>query len=216
MDSEFWHDKWQTAQIGFHLSEVHPLLRRHGAMLAASRRVFVPLCGKSLDLLYLRDQGAEVVGVELSPIAVEQFFTEQGMSPSTTLMASGECLEANAVRLIRGDFFSVRREDLGELDAVYDRAALIAMPPEMQEAYARQLVSLISPQASIMLITLDYDPSEMAGPPFSTSANQVGRLFGDRYRIQELETQDVLAMNPALRSRGLSALTESAWYLSPV
>lgn len=216
MDTQFWHDKWQTAQIGFHLSEVHPMLHRHGALLEGRRKVFVPLCGKTLDLLCLRDQGAEVVGVELSPIAIGQFFAEHGLTPASTRLASGECFEIDAIRLICADFFSVCREELGEVDAVYDRAALIAMPPAMQEAYARQLRALIPAHAVILLITLDYDPSEMEGPPFSTPADQVRRLFGDRYEIRELERRDVLATNPALKSRGLSALTETAWYLTPV
>ena len=216
MNAEFWRDKWQKSEIGFHLSEVHPLLRRHGVALSGKRRVFVPLCGKSLDMLYLRELGCEVGGIELSPIAVEQFFTEHGMTPVRSQLGDLQCFEAEGIKLFQGDFFALRPEDLGEVDAVYDRAALIAMPPDMQTRYAQQLMALIPAHASILLITLGYDQSEMKGPPFSTLPEQVADLFSERFSFEEVESLDVLAGNPALQSRGLTSLTESVWRLSPM
>ena len=117
--------------------------------------------------------------------------------------------------MIEGDFFKLTTETVGTVDAVYDRAALIAMPPALQERYAAQLLALTPVTAPVLLITLDYDPAEMSGPPFATPAGQVRQLFGDRYQLQPLEQVDALAANPALQGRGLSALTETVWRLRP-
>jgi thiopurine S-methyltransferase len=211
-------EKWENAQIGFHLSDVHPMLRQYWPALGvgSGSRVFAPLCGKSLDLLYLREQGCEVTGVELSPIAVEQFFAEHGLQPVRCEVDSMAVFEANGIRLVQGDFFKLRKEYFRDFDAVYDRAALIAMPPDMQGRYACQLMALTPVDAPILLITLEYDPREMDGPPFSTPPSQVETLFGQHYVIERLESAEVLADNPALRDRGLTALTEAAWRLAPV
>lgn len=217
MDPQFWLEKWESQQIGFHLDDAHPLLTRHWPTLsiADGGPVLVPLCGKSLDLVYLRQLGHPVIGVELSPLAVQQFFAEQNLSPSLSKVGDLDAWSAAGITLIQGDFFALRREELPDIAAVYDRAALIAMPPERQPAYAAQLMSLAPDTAPLLLITLDYSPDEMRGPPFATPAEQVVTLFGSRYRIDSLETSDALADNPGLAARGLSALTETAWALRP-
>lgn len=217
MEAEFWFEKWEKAEIGFHQDTVHGLLVRHWPVLGAGSggRVFVPLCGKSLDMVFLLQQGCEVVGCELSPIAIRQFFAEQSLEDSATVVGGMPVHAAEGIRLIEGDFFRLTVEQAGAVDAVYDRAALIAMPPALQERYAAQLLALTPVTAPMLLITLDYDPAEMSGPPFATPAGQVRRLFGERYAVRLLEEVDALAANPALQSRGLSALTETAWHLWP-
>lgn len=217
MDPQFWLEKWEARQIGFHLENVNPLLERHWppSGLREGGVVLVPLCGKSVDLVHLRRLGYGVVGVELSPLAIRQFFDEHGLRSAIRSLDGMEVFEAEGICLIQGDFFALRREHLPGIDAVYDRAALIAMPPERQPAYAAQLMALVPDTAPILLITFEYDTQEMAGPPFSTPPEQVQRLFGGRYRIEKLESGDVLAGNEGLRARGLSALTETAWGLLP-
>ncbi|MGZ8248938.1 thiopurine S-methyltransferase, partial [Methylomagnum sp.] len=175
MDTEFWLEKWESREIGFHRDAVNQQLERHWPSLGigAERAVLVPLCGKSLDLVYLRRLGHPMVGVELSPLAVREFFAEQGLQPESRDLGDGlRAFEAEGVCLIQGDFFALRREDLPEIGAVYDRAALIAMPPETQPRYAAQLVALLPEEAPMLLITLEYDNDEMQGPPFSTPADQ--------------------------------------------
>jgi thiopurine S-methyltransferase len=215
MDPQFWLEKWEAHQIGFHLDTVNPLLERHWppAGLREGGTVLVPLCGKSIDLVYLRRLGHGVIGVELSPLAIRQFFAGHGLQPAARSIAGMEAFEAEGICLIRGDFFELRPESLPGIDGVYDRAALIAMPPDRQPAYAAQLMALAPETAPILLITLEYDPGEMAGPPFSTPPEQVERLFGGRYRVEKLESGDALAGNAGLRERGLTALTETAWGL---
>lgn len=217
MDPQFWLEKWEAHQIGFHLENVNPLLERHWPPpgLREGGTVLVPLCGKSVDLVHLRRLGHGVVGVELSPLAIRQFFAEHGLHPAARSLDGMEAFEAEGICLIRGDFFALRPEHLPEIDAVYDRAALIAMPPERQPAYAARLMGLVPETAPILLITLEYAPHEMNGPPFSTPSERVERLFGGRYRIEKLESGDALAGNEGLRARGLSALTETAWGLLP-
>jgi thiopurine S-methyltransferase len=217
MNAEFWIEKWEKQQIGFHLPTAHPMLKSHWSALGvdANTHVFVPLCGKSLDLIYLMSQGCHVTGVELSAIAIRQFLTEQSL-PATSMESDGmPVTTVDGLRLIEGDFFRLSPRVIGRVDAVYDRAALIAMPPDRQERDAQQLLALTPESAPILLITLDYDPNEMSGPPFATASEQVRRLFGGRYEIDVLEQVDALTDNPALRGRGLTGLTETAWRLRP-
>lgn len=217
MDTVFWHEKWQTGQIGFHADVTHPLLARYWVSITGGRgcQVLVPLCGKSLDMLFLARQGCRVTGIELSPIAIRQFLAENDLHADKSESGGMPIYSVPGIRLIEGDFFELTQPTLGLVDVVYDRAALIAMPPALQQRYARQLLALTPAVAPILLITLDYDPTAMSGPPFATPADQVKRLFGARYHIELLESVDALADNPALRSRGLSALTETAWHLRP-
>jgi len=217
VDTKFWIEKWEQQQIGFHLPTTHPMLARHWSELdvGMDAHVLVPLCGKSLDLTYLMSRGCGVTGVELSPIAIRQFLDEQGLQATTMDIEGMPVSIVDGLRLIEGDFFRLSAGIIGRVDAVYDRAALIAMPPDQQDHYARKLLALTPESAPILLITLDYDPNEMSGPPFATSGEQVRRLFGERYEVDLLEQVDALADNPALQGRGLSALTETAWRLMP-
>jgi thiopurine S-methyltransferase len=217
MNPQFWLEKWEAQQIGFHLDTVNPLLERHWPPegLPQGGTVLVPLCGKSIDLAYLRRLGYGVVGIELSPLAVWQFFAEHGLEPAIRKLDGMDAFEAEGICLIRGDFFELRPEHLPSIDAVYDRAALIAMPPDLQPAYAAQLMALAPDPAPMLLITLEYDPREMQGPPFSTPPEQVERLYSGRYRIMKLDSGDALDGNAGLKERGLTALIETAWALLP-
>ncbi len=175
-------------------------------------RVLVPLCGKSLDLVFLKDRVKCVVGIECSPLAIRQFLEEQGLLARSWPLGQEMVHEASPYRLIEGDFFKVTAPLLGEIDAVYDRAALVAMPESRRSDYARQLRSLAG-QASILLITIDYDPLQMMGPPFPVPQRELEALFGENYEITLLEEKDALKESASLAQRGLTALTESAWRL---
>lgn len=214
MEPTFWHQRWESNQIGFHEGQVNAYLARHYADLkvAPGHTVFVPLCGKSVDLRWLADQGAHVLGVELSPIAVENFFAEQGLIPRTRKDGAFTIWENGPIRLLCGDYFALAPEDLASVHAVYDRAALIALPPEGRVDYVAHLDRLLPGGRRTLLVTLEYLQEQMQGPPFSVSEHEVHSLFG-RARIQRLDARDVLADNPRFREKGLTRLSECAYLI---
>lgn len=165
---------------------------------------------------YLQQAGHHVVGVELSPLAVDQFFKESNLNPAHHQHGDLAFMETNGITIIQGDFFKLQKNHLPEIVAVYDRAALIAIPPDQQSTYVNHLLTLISSDATLLLITLDYDSREMQGPPFSTPPEQVESLFGSQYSCQIVESVDALNSNPVFASRGLTRLRESVWILKKI
>lgn len=180
MDASFWLDKWQSNQIGFHADEPHPLLVAHwdALDLPSDARVFAPLCGKSPDLLWLRRRGHPVVGIELSEIAVRDFYRENALEPAIESTATGHRFEAGGITIHRGDFFALTPQQLGPIDAIYDRAALIALPPEMRMSYVAHLGALAGNSArALMLITVGYDETQISPPPFVVPHAEVASGF---------------------------------------
>lgn len=218
MDAEFWKQRWENNETGFHLEEVNPFLPRFWPQLhlPESSKVFVPLCGKSLDLCWLREQGHEVWGVELSSLAVQQFFSEQEMRPEVHRVGAIEIWEADGIRLFCGDFFELTTELLGQPNVVYDRASMIALPPAMRQNYARHLLSLAPPQASRLLVALDYEQAQMDGPPFAVSEAEVQMLYGDSFQIEKIFSEDILPENVRFQEKGLTRLDESVYLLKPL
>lgn len=216
MKSEFWLERWERQEIGFHQDEVNPYLSRYWPELKLARgsAVFVPLCGKSRDLRWLRDQGHRVSGVELSDIAVQAFFRENGYAARHIPGERFDRHEADELCLLCGDFFDLNGDDLANVTAVYDRAALIALPEEMRPRYVRHLVSILPPATQILLVAFDYPQSEMQGPPFAVSSDEVRALYRDYAEICLLAQQDVLAQNPHFKARGLSRLYENIFLLT--
>jgi thiopurine S-methyltransferase len=216
LQPDFWNRRWQTGQIGFHQSAVDRHLKSYwpDLRLAGGSRVFVPLCGKSLDLLWLQEQHVSVTGVELSAVALESFCMEHGIPARRRELEHFDVYEASKLRLYRGDFFALTPELLGLVSAVFDRAALISWAPELRAAYAARLTALTSPGTQTLLVTMEYAQSQMAGPPFSVSADEVDRLYARSHAIQRLSREDVLANEPRLRSRGLTQLREVCYRLT--
>ena len=215
MEPDFWHTRWQQNQIGFHQGEVNPYLPQHWNSLgvAAPARVLVPLCGKSLDLLWLREQGYTVEGVELSELAVRAFFEEQGVTPRCSQQGEFQVWESDGLRLWCGDFFKLGAGMLGPVDAVYDRAALIALPAPMRRQYVDHLQILAGPLPHF-LVTLVYPQAQMDGPPFSVDQAEVDSLFADRYAgTRPHACHDVLSESPQLQQRGLDRLDECVYLL---
>jgi thiopurine S-methyltransferase len=211
MKKEFWLERWDKKEIGFHQNEVNPYLLQHWQDLPPSKNkeVFVPLCGKSLDMLWLRDQGFLVHGVELSAIAAQSFFQESGLIPEQNSNNKFECYNASGIRILCGDFFDLEKADLANVQKVYDRASLVALPPELRERYVRHLVSILQPGSQILLLTFDYPQSEMSGPPFAVSLEEVKDLYNKQAEIAVLAQHDVLAQMPGFQKRGLSRLHEN-------
>lgn len=217
MEPAFWIERWQRREIGFHQHDVNPELRRQWPALgiAAGGTVFVPLCGKSVDMLWLRAQGLRVLGIELAEQAVVEFFAERGLQAVRRVRHGLPCHEADGIGLYHGDFFDLPAAALTEVAAAYDRAALIALPPPMRLRYARHLAAVLPPHAPILQLTMEYAQAELDGPPFSVGAGELQALYGDRYRLQALSRRDTLAQEPRFRERGLRALHEGCYLLTP-
>lgn len=217
MDKTFWQQRWQANEIGFHQGQVNPLLTRFWPQLAIAKRaqVLVPLCGKSHDLHWLAARGHSVLGVELSAVALQAFFNEQQLPVQRIAAGPFVRWEAQALCILEGDFFDLNAADLAAVQAVYDRAALIALPTAMRQRYAERLIALLPATAQQLLITLDYPQREMDGPPFAVSRAEVEHLYGSAYQITCLSEQDILAEMPGFQARGLTALREAAYHLQP-
>lgn len=212
---DFWLERWAQNQIGFHLGEVNPYLQRHWPtlQLPAGVRVLVPLCGKSLDLTWLAAQGHRVLGVELAQKAVEEFFAEQGLQAEVSARGAFKVYRAGALELWCGDFFALGAADVADCGALYDRAALIALPPAMRERYAAHLATILPSGCEGLLITLDYQQSQMNGPPFAVSDAEVQQRFAERWQIETLERLDVLKGNWKFVKHELQALDEVVYRL---
>jgi len=216
MDLDFWHERWQANLTGFHQDEINTHLLRYWPrlQLAADSRILVPLCGKSLDMLWLLEQGHPVVGVEVSQIAVESFFEENRLSPEVHEEHYGHRYVVERLELLCADFFSLAQADIGRVDAFYDRAALIALTAAQRPRYAAQLTQLLGRGSGGLLVTLEYHQSEMDGPPFSVPGEDVYRLFDSAFTLEQLFEFDVLEDNRKFREKGLTQLTEHAWHLT--
>lgn len=220
MNPEFWQARWQEGRIGFNQPAVNPLLVKYFSALnlPAGSRIFVPLCGKSIDMVWLASQGYEVVGIELVESAVQEFFDEQDINTivsqptdDSTIKRYQGTLANQTITLWVADIFALASINIGVVDAVYDRAALIAMPTEMRPRYSEQVAQLsgtANSRAPQLLLTLNYNQEEWAGPPFSISNHQVQQYYSGHYQIIKLESEpSTLNANPEM------AVTEQVWLL---
>jgi thiopurine S-methyltransferase len=215
MQKDFWIEKWNKGETHFHKLEANPFLRKfwHETGAKEGDAVFVPLCGKSRDMLWLRDQGHSVIGVEFSPLAVADFFAENGLKASTAQHGRLQLSDTGNIRLFCGDVFDLAAEDVKPARAGYDRAALIALPPDLRRKYAGHLLNILPPRCSMLLITLEYPEGAMEGPPFSVREDEVRSLFAGAASVKLLDRHDALDENSPLRARGLSELSECAYLI---
>lgn len=216
MEPDFWLQRWEDGQTGFHQQRVTPLLAKYwpSLQLPAGSRVLVPLCGKSLDMMWLAEQGHTVLGVELSPLAVRQFFDENGLSPTVETTAEGERYVAGDIEILCGDIFALTGETLGTCAGVYDRAALIALPIHMRERYVEHVYGQLPPHYKGLLLTLDYEQEQMPGPPFSVGDAEVEQLFSPRSSATLIDRRGILDKEPKFAQRGLTWLDTLVYRLS--
>ena len=209
MEPKFWHDRWGKNEIGFHKSEANPLLVQyfHELALTKGSRIFVPLCGKTLDIPWLLSNGYRVAGAELSAIAIDQLFSDLGLKPTITREGGIDHYHANNIDIFVGDIFDVTPTMLGPVDAIYDRAALVALPPAMRIRYTAHVTELTD-HAPQLLISYEYDQRVMEGPPFSLSSAEVHQQYQDRYAIRLIASVDVPG-----GFKGTCPATEHVWLL---
>ncbi len=185
MEHNFWHSRWLEGRIGFHQAEFNVYMMAHwSALNSVDGQVFVPLCGRSRDLLWLRERSKAVLGVELSEKACSEFFLEQSAQAERSEEGDFTSFEADKIRLLCGDLFNLTADQVMQVVAVYDRAALIALPPLMRQAYAAHLCAILPSGVSMLLIVLEFDGEE--GPPFSVSEAEVELLYSARFDIRLL------------------------------
>lgn len=214
MRARFWHERWQQNQIGFHQNEINPYLATYWPklQLAEGSTVFVPLCGKSSDMLWLCSEGYDVLGIELSPIAVKDFFAENNLEATVSQQGAFELWQAAGLRILLGDFFELTEADLAACAAIYDRASLIAMPVDMRIQYAAHL-NQIAPPNQTLLVTLEYDQSIAGGPPFSVTDEELQQYYAEHYQIERLADIDISASTHGLIMKGVKELHEGIYLM---
>jgi thiopurine S-methyltransferase len=214
MTPEFWKQRWAGNQIGFHQSAPTPLLVEHWPSLdvAPGAQVFVPLAGKSLDMAWLAAQGHRVLGVEISELAVGQFFAESGLQPAIHESRYGRHYAAGGIELICGDAFALDAEVLQACAGVFDRAALIALPPPLRERYAAELYARLPAGCRGLLVTLEYPQRERLGPPFAVPEAEVQALYAGAWDIELLQRRPIPPEHPG-HIGGVSQLDTAAYAL---
>lgn len=192
MEASFWHNKWESNQIGFHENSTNPGLLRHfdKLELPPGSRIFVPLCGKTLDIHWLLAQGFKVVGAELSEIAIKQLFEELNILPMVEDTEDGKVYTAQGIQVFVGDIFTLDSTRVGRIDGIYDRAALVALPEAVRAKYTAHLRDL-SNNAPQLLITFDYDPATMDGPPFSVTKPEVESHYAQYYTLNRVQDSEL-------------------------
>lgn len=212
MNPEFWQERWQKREIAFHQAAANPLLVSYFNQLAIApnAKVFLPLCGKSLDIHWLLAQGYSVVGAELSEIAVQELFAELELTPDVSRVGSLQLYHVDKLEVFVGDIFELSESLLGPVAAIYDRAALVALPEEMRQRYTKHLIT-ISQAAPQLIICFEYDQTQLPGPPFSVDSLELHQLYSKVYTLSCLEKSEV----PGGLKRKCQA-SELAWFLTPI
>ncbi|GAB6070980.1 thiopurine S-methyltransferase [Thiomicrorhabdus hydrogeniphila] len=201
MEANFWHKMWNSGVVGFHQPDVNHYLKTHWSKLSlqGKENVLVPLCGKSLDMIWLAQQGHSVLGIELSPKALDEFLAENNLSAETIEQGNHCGYKLPDMTLLCGDFFHLTKEQCSDIHVVYDRAALVALPPEMRKQYVKHLAEILPKNSQYLLITMEYDQTSMNGPPFSVTETEVIELFSTFAKVTKIEEQ-------AFKRKGMSAL----------
>lgn len=216
MDIEFWEQRWSQNQTAFHLPTVNPYLKKYlyKFHIQKGNKVFIPLCGKSVDIAWLASEKFNILGVECSDIAIESFFQENQLTSEKIKQNEFNLYSSQNIEILQGDFFKLDENRLKDTMLVYDRASLIALPDQQRIEYVNFLNKILPETAEIFLITLEYDQSKMSGPPFSVNRKQVKQYYDSLYHIEVLNESDVLEGHQRFKERGLNYLIERVYQLT--
>ena len=217
MELSYWESRWRKGKIGFHADWVNPYLKMYWPDIPASNEenVLVPLCGKNLDMLWLRERGHRVWGVEYVDLACESFFRENNIPFNVEQRRQWKIYESDNINIIQGDFFKLPANLLPAVRAVYDRGALVALPREKRQKYAESIKRVISPGCSMLVHAFEYDQEKMSGPPFSVPQLEVESYYpeSDNYKVICLERSEKIDQLPKFRQRGLTSIIEKAYHI---
>ena len=210
MEPEFWHARWKEGRTGFHEGKPNVFLARHDDVLGPHTTVLVPLAGKSVDMLHLAGLGHQVLGVELSEQAVTDFFNDNGLDATTTQVGAYDVWTAGPITVLVGDFFALTPDFMAGVTALYDRAAIVALPSEMRERYAAHLRALMPAGATGLVVTFDYPQDLMDGPPFAVTSAELRKLYAGLV-VEEIDS--AMAEAPRLRAAGVGGAVERCFKL---
>jgi thiopurine S-methyltransferase len=215
--NENWLQRWKEQNIGWHHVEFNPHLLNywHALLMPQGSLVLAPLCGKSRDMVWLAQQGYRIRGIELSPMAVEAFFEELGLKPEITQEGDFRRFQAGPYDLLCGDIFDLAYLDSDDIDAVYDRASLVALNPQQREHYASMLGQLLPQRTKMLLVAMAYPQDEMSGPPYSVQEAEVRALYQNRFQVKLLHSLDILKQTERYEEKGLSQMQEQVYILKP-
>ena len=227
MEKEFWDNKWSTGQIGFHQDQVNPELQKHlpeilKGSLESPGAVLVPLCGKSHDLDWIRSLGHEVLGIEFSAQAVEEFFQRRNVIPQRKMIGQNLELWTDTgdakMSILCGDFFKTEKKDIDThlklpLRLIFDRASLVALPKDMRIPYYQKMKKLLTPLSHWLLISFEYPQELKSGPPFSVTEQEIRQALGDKLSVQILETNPLPAISDTFKNAGIGELIQKVYWI---
>ena len=215
MNLEYWLQSWKLNHIGFNQNNPNVYMQQYFPLLKLvnGARILVPLCGKSIDMLWMLKEGYQVFGVDISRLACESFFIENHLAYREIKQDGRVFFEGKNIILIVGDFFELDAKMLGEVDAVYDRASLIALPVKSRQQYAEFINYLLSPGVKVLLIAVTYDQTKMQGPPFSVSETEVNALFSKYFTITKLHDKPAQSLPVHLQAKGLNSATNQIYLM---
>jgi thiopurine S-methyltransferase len=219
VEHEFWHNAWEKEKQGWQQSTANTHLQSFWKEFdqgEQNSKVFVPLCGQSLDMLWLLEQGHSVIGVELNRGSIERFYHQHQIPHQVSECGTFTTFDADQLSILTGDFFDLEAKHLDGVSLIYDRAALIALPPDMRVDYAQKIKDITVRGQRIFLISMEYNISEMSGPPFSVSDEEIYNLFSANFEIEKRISSSDPALLGGLVKRGLTALTENVFFLSRI
>ena len=213
-----WISRWESNRIGWHAEQVNRHLNKYldRFELSFGESVFVPLCGKTNDMQFLLEKNIKVIGVEMSNIAIEQFFSENNLDYSVSSLDQFVLYEGDGIKLYCGDFFDLDSKYLENVKAIYDRASLIALDEGLRQKYAKHLSDIIEFDARILLLTLNYPQHQRSGPPFAVSKEEVGQLFNGSFDIQELYCIEDIENEPMFQNLGVDFVEKAVYLLQKV
>jgi len=215
VDPEFWHERWARGEIGFHQSEFNAHMQEYMQLLgiASGANILVPLCGKSRDMLWLKYQGFRVTGIEISQKAIGDFFAENDLVPEVDSFSDALRYRSDGLEIWCANFFRLESSRLPTIDAVYDRAALVALPRAMRVDYANRMASLLAHGTPVLLVTTDYAEHEKSGPPFPVTPAEVMELFGAEFEVVQVHSENCLEREPRFVKQGLTRMDENVHVL---
>ena len=213
-----WRSYWVRDKPGFHEGQVNAYLQHYLPLfnLAPGDTIFMPLCGKAVDILWLAQQGYRVIGVELSARAIEAFFAESQLTFEKTTGKHFTCYQGSNITLYQGDFMNLQKQQLAECRLIYDRASIVAIESFNRSSYVEHLLNINPQSVPILLVTLDYDQKVMQGPPFSVPVSEISALYQATYHIELLESREQIEERPNWRAKGLNSMLESALRLEAI
>ena len=213
-----WISRWESNRIGWHTDEINRQLIEYldELKLSPQEAIFVPLCGKSIDMNYLCQKNYKVIGVEMSELAIQQFFEENDLSYTVSKDGEFKLYEGDRIKIYCGDFFDLQSNHFNNVKAVYDRASLIALDDELRQKYVKHLNDIINLDVRILLLTLNYPQHQRSGPPFAVSKLEVNQLFKGSFDCQELYCIDDIENEPMFQNLGVDFVEKAVYLLQKV